>query len=307
MPEVKYLRILFESIANAGNMKQLEEIDNSLSNQNIKITLKDIYKIIHNIKKNYGKKINLSLLKINNNFGVVDISNIEFNLLVHVIGAYGPLPTGDIYESWNTKEKSSTQSICTSLISDNNMGIAPTNEHSVILGFNNLPDDFLEIMNCNDLFSKGFQANRQSRFLNTEELINNTRHGYNEIVIRRRKGEYTEEKIQPSYIICFDIINEESKTASEKFRIPIIFINREKVAQRHYNKIWNLKEQFKKTLNPYLISKIIWEQENNKAGLRLTRPDLMEKFFSKEIRQKNIEELYLTITNALVKNNPNAL
>ena len=307
MPEVKYLKDLLEKIANAADMKELEEIDNSLSNQNSKATLKDIYKIIRNVKNNYGKEINSSLLQVNNTNGIIDATNVEFNLLVHVIGAYGSVPTGDIYDSWNTKEKTSTQEICTSFISDNNMGIAPTGEHSVILGFNNLPDDFLEIMSCNDLYSKGFQAARQSRFLTPEELKNNTRHGHNEIVIRRRKGEYTEEKVEPSYIICFDNINEESKVASEKFGVPIIFIDREKVAERHYHEIMNLKEQFKTTLDPHLISKIICEQENNKAGLRLVRPDLVEKYFSTEIRQQNIEELYSAISNGLTTNNPNAI
>jgi hypothetical protein len=176
-----------------------------------------------------------------------------------------------------------------------------------VLGFNNLPDDFLEIMSCNDLYSKGFTAGRASRFLNPEELKNNTRHGHNEIVIRRRKGEFTEDKIGPSYIVCFDGINEKSKNSAEKFGIPIIFIDREKVAERHYNEIVNLVEQFKITLDPYLISKIICEQENNKAGLRLVRPDLVDKYYSTEFRQKNIETLYNYIETGLKNNNSNAI
>ena len=307
MPEVKYLKDILEKITNASDMKTIEDINKSLSNQNARITFKDVHKIISNIKKNYGKEINSSLLQVNNSSGIIDATNIDFNLLVHVIGAYGSAPTGDIYDSWNTKEKTSNTTICTSFISSNNMGIAPTNEHSVILGFNNLPDDFLELMSCNDLYSKGLSADRKSRFLTPEELKNNTRHGHNELVIRRRKGEYTEEKIEPSYIICFDSVNEESKIAAQKFGVPIIFIDREKVAERHYNEIISLKEQFKATLDPHLISKIISEQENNKAGLRLVRPDLVEKYFSTEFRQKNIEELFSIISTGLNTNNPNAI
>ena len=307
MPEVKYLKDLLEKIVNAGDIKQLEEINHLLSNQDLKITLKDIYKMIRNIKNSYGREINSSLLQVNNPSGVMDATNMDFNLLVHVIGAYGSAPSGDIYDSWNTKEKTSTQAICTSFISDNNMGIAPTGEHSVILGFHNLPEDCLEIMGCNDLLSNGFKATRKSRFLTSEELKNNTRHGYNEIVIRRRKGEYTENKVEPSYIICFVNINEESKVASERFGVPIIFIDREKVAKRHYSEIINVKEEFKTTLDPHLISKIICEQENNRAGLRLVRPDLVEKYFNTEIRQKNIEELYVAISNGLATKNANAI
>ena len=307
MPEVKYLKDFFEKIINASDIKTIEDIDKSLSKQNVRATLKDVYKIIRNIKKNYGKEINSSLLQVNNSSGIIDVTNIDFNLLVHVMGAYGSVPTGDIYESWNTKERTSTQEICTSFISSNNMGIVPADEHSVILGFNNLPDDFLEIMSCNDLRSIGFIAYRESRFLTPDELKNNTRYGHNEVVIRRRKGEYTEGKIEPSYVICFDSVNEESKIAAQKFGVPILFIDREKVAERHYNEIINLKEQFKETLDPHLISKIICEQENNKAGLKLVRPDLVKKYFSTEFRQKNIKELYSIISTGLNTNHPNAI
>lgn len=307
MPEAKYLKTILETIINAGDIKDLEDIGKSLESQETRASFKDIYQILNNIKQTYGKELNSSLLQVNGNNGILDATNVDFNLLVHVIGAYGSVPTGDIYESWNTKEKSSTVSICTSFISSNNMGIAPTNEHSVVLGFNNLPDDFLEIMSCNDLYSMGFVANRSSRFLNPEELKDNTRHGHNEIVIRRRKGEFTEEKVEPSYIICFDNVNEESKVAAEKFGVPIIFIDREKVAERHHNEIVNMVEQFKSTLDPHLISKIICEQENNKAGLRLVRPDLVEKYFGTEFRQKNIETLFSVIDNGLKNNNVNAI
>ncbi len=307
MPEVKYLKEFLEKITNANDIKTITDIDQILGNQKTRITLKDIYNIISNIKKSYGKNINSSLLQVNDSSGIIDITNQDFNLLVHVIGAYGSVPTGDVYDSWNTKEKTSTQEICASFISENNMGIAPTGEHSVVLGFNNLPNDFLEIMSCNDLYSRGFEAARESRFLTPKELKNNTRHGHNELVIRRRKGDYTEEKIEPSYIICFDKVNEESKLAAQKFGVPILYIDREKAAERQYKKIIDLKEQFKTTLDSHLISEIIKEGENNKAGLRIVRPDLVQKYFSNEFRQNNIDELYSLITKELNANNPKAI
>ncbi len=307
MPEAKYLKDILEKITTASDIETIENIGKSLSNQNARVTFKDVHNIITNIKKSYGKEINSSLLQVNTPSGIIDATNIDFNLLVHVIGAYGSAPVGDIYDSWNTQEKTSVETICTSFISSNNMGIAPTDEHSVVLGFNNLPDDFLELMSCNDLYSRGLFAHRESRFLTSEELKNNTRHGHNELVIRRRKGAYTEEKVEPSYIICFDSVNEESQTAAQKFGVPIVFIDREKVAERHCSEIISLREQFKETLDPHLISKIICEQENNKAGLRIARPDLVEKYFSTEFRQKNIEELFSVISAGLNTNNPNAI
>ena len=307
MPEVKYLKNMLESIISAGSINELDNISAALDNNQARITYKDIYDLLNKIKRTYGEEIKSTLLNVDEKTGVIDATDKDFNLLVHVIGAYGAAPVGNIYESWNTREKSSTVSICTSYISDNNMGIALTTEHSVILGFNNLPDDYLELMSSNDLWSRGFSASRESKFMNSNELKNNTRHGHNELVIRRRKGEYTEEKIQPSYIICFDDINDESKVAAEQFGVPIIFIDREKVAKRHHDEIVSMVEEFKQTLNPHLVSKIICEEENNKAGLKLTRSDLSEKYFGKEFRQSNINLIYSIIEKGIENNNSNAI
>ncbi|MBE6153511.1 MAG: hypothetical protein E7166_04735 [Firmicutes bacterium] len=306
-PEVMYLKELIEKIVLSGNDKDLDNIDKEFTNNNIYIDFKTIQNIVANMKTSYANEIKDSLTKTNYQSGIIDYSNTDFNLLVHVIGAYGESPKGDVYDSWNTKEGTSKVSICTSFISDNNMGIAPTNEHSVVLGFSDLPENYLELMSCNDLYSKGFTAKRTSEFLTSNELKNKTRHGHNELVIRRRYGEFTEKKVEPSYIICFDNVNEESRIAAQKFGIPIIFIDREKVARRHQQEINNMVQEFKSTLNPELISKIICEQENNKAGLRLVRPDLVDKYFSSEYRQNNIETIYSIIKSNLNSNNQQAI
>ena len=62
--------------------------------------------------------------------------------------------------------------------------------------------------------SVGFAAGRQSKFLTPKELCDNTRHGYDELVIRRKTGKFAEGKLQPSYIVRFDQINDESRVAS---------------------------------------------------------------------------------------------
>lgn len=306
-PKIIYLKHLLEKVINAPDDKSLSSIASELKSANIEISFIEIQQIVNAIKQNYGSKINESLVSLNGTNGIYDFTDKEFNMLIHVIGAYGESPKGDIYDSWNTKEGTSKVSICTSFISDDNMGIAPTTEESVVLGFSNLPDDFLQIMSCNDLYSSGYKAQRSSRFLTPAELKNNTRHGHNELVISRRIGEYTESKLQPSYIICFDKINEKSKIAAQKFGVPIIFIDREKVAEKQHNEIINLMEQFKITLDPTLISKIICKQENNKAGYRLVRPDLIDKYFGQEFRQNNINQMFSAIENGLKNNNPNAV
>lgn len=299
-PEVNYLKQLLERIVLVNDEKEFEILTKEYNN--IKISFQDILKVISKIKNNYGTEIASTLTKVEKKVGVFDYSEKDFNFLVHVIGAYGLTPAGDVYDSWNTKDYTSSISICASYISQNNMGIAPEGENSVILGFSELPADYLQLMSCNDLYSKGFSALRESSFLTSGELRDNTRHGHNELVIQRRTGEYTQSKLQPSYIICFDKINEESRVASEKFGVPIIYIDREKVTKKERNKIDIMVQEFIETMNPSLISKIICEQENNRAGLRLVRPDLVDKYFNATYRQENIKKMYSVIKKRFVSN-----
>ena len=141
-----------------------------LSNQNSRVTFVDIENTINKIKMSYGKEIKDSLFKTDKASGVIDVSDIDFNLLVHVVGAYGETPDGDIYESWNSKERTSSTSISTSFISSDNLGTALMNSHSVILGFADLPDDYLEVMSSMDMVSADVYSRRQSKFLNSKEL-----------------------------------------------------------------------------------------------------------------------------------------
>lgn len=313
-PDILYLKQALERIVFADDMEALNQIEMQLSNQKSIVTFIDIENAINKIKISYGKEIKDTLFKTDKVSGVIDVSDIDFSLLVHVIGAYNEAPPGDIYESWNSKEGTAASkegldanAISTSFIASNNLGTFLPNDNSVILGFANLPDDYLEIMSCIDMNSVGFDAGRQSKFLTPKELCDNTRHGYDELVIRRKTGKFAEAKLQPSYIVCFDQINDESRIASEKFGIPIVFIDREKVAKRQHAKIVNMVEEFKSTLDPNLISSIVCEQENNRSGLKIARPDLVEQYFSTDFRQKNINTLYDCINLGLKEGNPNAI
>jgi len=307
MPEILYLKQILSKIVYSTSEEEIKIISDQLANNEQTISFKDINNIKNKIKEYYGLEIEQSLLKVDKPGEIIDVTNEKFNMLVHVIGAYGSTPPGNIYESWNTADGRDRVSICTSFISNNNMGTAYTTENSVILGFANLPEGYLEIMGCDDLSSSGFSSKKQCEFLNPEELVNNTRHTHNEVVIRRREGQYTESKVQPSYIICFDSINDKSKEAAQSFQIPIVFVNREKVAEKNNSNIINMVEQFKTTLDPKLITNIICEQENNRAGMRANRPDLVEKYFSQDFRQQNMMEIYTAINKGLENNHPNAI
>ena len=151
-PDILYLKQALERIVFADDMEDLNQIEIQLSNQKSRVTFIDVENSINKIKASYGKEIKDSLFKTDKTSGVIDVSDIDFSLLVHVIGAYNEAPPGDIYESWNSKEGTAASkegldanAISTSFISSNNLGTVLPNKHSVILGFANLPDDYLEI------------------------------------------------------------------------------------------------------------------------------------------------------------------
>lgn len=298
--EIVILKELLEKVLNADSLEELTEIEKNY--QNIRISYAEIQDIKESIRNDIGNELNNSLVTVPAHQGIYDFSDRDFRFLIHVVGAYGTTPLGDIYESWNTRERSKAVSLSCSYVADDNMGTAKIDDHSVIFAFSDLEEGYLKLMACYDLYSESngaYIADRESRFMLSDELIDNTRHGHNELVVGRKNGRYGEDKLQPSCIICFDTINDESREASDKFDIPIIFIDREKVAKRWFDRINDMINEYEKSLNPLLIERIIVEQENCRSGLKLGRIDLLEKYFSRDIRQANIERLYKIISNHL--------
>ena len=301
-PEALAFKNLFEKIDSARSIEELSKIEEELTNMGYKSTFKQLIDISRNIKDYFEEDIRKAITSFEEP-GIYDMSDKDFKMLVHVFGAYGTVPEGNIYDAWNIEEMRSP-AICTSFISEGNMGIARLSKESVVFGFDkDLPTDYLEIMSSYDLASSGFQAGRESRFMGSSELIDSTRFGHNELVIRRKKDIYSGSNIQPSYIVCFDQVTKEAKEAAERFGIPIVYIDRQKQAARQHDKIVNMMNEFKSNPTPELVSRIIIEQENNRAGLKLGRPDLMEKYFSQQFRQANVNELYEIIKSNINDNN----
>lgn len=296
-PEALVLKDLYEKIKNISNIEEMIKIDKELESLGIKTSLSKFVDMSANVKDYFEEEMRSSLSTYTGKGEIYDVSDQDFKMLIHVLGAYGWAGDGTPYQVWNAERKNGSPTICASLISQGNMGTARADDSSVILGFVDLPEDYVEIMSCQDLVSSGLSAVKASRFMNSDELIDNTRHGHNEIVIRRTEEINKGHKVQPSYIICFDRINEESKLAAEEFGIPIVFIDREKVAIRQREKIDSMVIEFEKNPSPELLNRIIVEQENNKAGFHLCRPDLVDKYFNKDYRQENLNKIYSIIKN----------
>ena len=76
-----------------------------------------------------------------NKYGVEGIEldpNSSFEMLVHVLGAYGTIPDGkSIKDTWNTSFRSNVSGICTSLITNNMLQTALTGKEDsgIVFGF----------------------------------------------------------------------------------------------------------------------------------------------------------------------------
>ncbi len=295
-PEALALKDLYEKVKDVSTMEELNNIQKELESMNFETSLNNFVDMSAKVKDYFEEELRSSISNFEDKDKIYDMSDKDFKMLIHVVGAYGFAGTGTAYEAWNTERKSGgSPTICASFISNGNMGTARYQDKSIVFGFHDLPDDYVEIMSCRDLFSYGFSAERESRFMNADELIDNTRNGHNEIVIRRTNDINGGEKVQPSYIVCFDQINDESRQAAKDFGVPIVFIDRKKVASIQRDKIVSMVEEFEKNPTPELLNRIIVEQENNKAGFRLSRPDLMDEYFGKDFRQANIDKIYSVI------------
>ena len=224
-------------------------------------------------------------------FNINDLTGKNFEMAIHVVGAYGSVIDAEsLLESWNSESRFYNTGICTSIINDDYLGHAPTNNHSVIFGFNNIESKEVQLMGPYDLYSNAYflktTSYRKPEYYDAKQLVENTRSMHNEVVINRNLPNGT--KRQPSYILCFDKINSQSKKASEAFGIPIIFIDVEKHIMSKLSEIENLKKDFISSQSVNSMKKIITMTETLYCGLLANNKDLANKYFSSQYITDNI-------------------
>lgn len=262
-------------------------------------------------------------------------AGIDFKMVVTSIGAYQEnFDNKDNYSDyWNSSIIQTHTSSC-SLIANNNLSMATV--RNVIFGFSSMNDTMLMDCGHKDLSSsddsKGLYLDFYNThwFMSSEDLINKTRSDYNELVYERRdleKGAKNFKK-NPDYIVfieeyedfdiwldhfkdkpqLFAILQkqkqdqenkwQETLKAAKNFDIPIVKINREKCAKNELEKIKNLLNEFKQTLNGNLINEIITQYENNSVGLCSPHEPLKSRYFSNNRMVSLLDEIEQTISNA---------
>lgn len=229
-------------------------------------------------------------------------------MMITSIGAYTSMEEpDDYYASWNV-DKIASHGCCCSYVGEKNLGTAEVKY--CCLGFTDYELGALQLSGPYDLYSMSKEDSYQvsarysSMFLLPDDVLGYTRHTHNETVWERRNISGDEIfKKQPSYIVYFvdnfeDRLTdpeamrqwESVRKAAENFSIevdgvkkqlPIMVVEREKIAQSQLEIIQTKLNEFKTTLDSALIKEIILDYESNYAGNRKFHLNISEKYFPK--------------------------
>lgn len=212
---------------------------------------------------------------------VVRKMNGPFDRMISVMNAYRKSDAeaeGDMYDRWNTSAMAENHALCYSFIDESNPGTAMLGEKKGIVisisGFDAeavtaaAPYDL-----CSDSRTNTTVTYRQQRFYTADNLPDQTRGRYSEVDIEIQdvsEGVTEYKKIQPTSIICFEEIDEDSINAAIELSkklgkaIPIELIDRRELASQTRTEIDDLLEQFKsgESLQPELVGQIITKFNN---------------------------------------------
>jgi len=321
------IRILSEN-----DMNLLKQSYNAIKkNFDFKIDYMTTTLLESGLRKIYAKQLNDNTYKPSilyeeyNGIKLFD-AGTDFKMIVTSVGAYQSKFEENLnYKNyWNSK-KIKSHGNCCSLIANNNLSTAKIS--NVCFGFTSFDENMLLLSGTSDLNStplsrkfNTFDENASVSFMSPDDLINNTRADYNELVFERRDLSSNSKfyKKNPNYIVYFEEfedmdatsitdsdtiqllkeqqrILQESMKAATDFNIPIVKINREKCAKKSIEIIDKLLEKYTKDFNPELINKIIVEFENNRIGLRNPHSLLRKTYFSKE----KMNEIVIRISNSI--------
>lgn len=273
----------------------------------------------------------------------------DFSLVIHAVGAYMGTNDATTFrynfkEDWN-RPQIYNHGICSSFIAPSNLGTALT--RSVIYGFTDYEEGSLllsgptDIYSSNESFDTMGDEDKKSKYLLPREMIDHTRHTHNEIVFERR---VENQKRQPSYIVLMvDDYNKAmlkyrtlsalgrytlfkktlqngcentdadaiyfSLKAAQDFGVPIVVVEREKIAKHQHEQIRNKLEEFKNDteMNRDEVKEyfhdIIVTMSNNHAGNRNYHSKIDDRYFSYEF----VEEITCGIKEKIsecMKTNP---
>ena len=250
--------------------------------------------ILNNMIMNtYNKRLTSvdekKLLETYNGVDLLD-AGMEFEMVVTSLAGVTIFYDENInmYKKWNTAAFSMNQGLCASHISAENLGIISLT--MPILAFNNIPDNSLNSLGTNDIWSNADKYNLRREnspnimgnnrsFIPGSIMSNKSRYGYNEILLDRflMSDENDELKLQPSYLVYYklddeyknndDVFEFTIKTARD-FNIPVMIIDVAKVKAHEKQVIEEMEDRLfnSDVVDPKLLLDILTRYMNNYTG-----------------------------------------
>lgn len=285
---------------------------------------------------------NDQIQSINYNGNDINIYRIhdDFKMLARVEGAYcGQFISIPDYRKFYDAPNISAHGNCESVIGQDQIGLARNKNGNIVVGYASLPRNSMLLSAPYDLGSRNrslaplHDDNLYLEFYGLQEMVDNTRHTHNEVVMERLLVDEHEnvKKLRPSYLIWVEDrktdkfppefteppednenamlkyetkahLWQETQRAAHELGLPIVIINREECAEKETKKIDNLQKILKGELklpggkNMVDIAKeAIVKFENNAVGLEFAESDVQTKYFTQTQR----ETLISTIMNVL--------
>lgn len=219
----------FMNLYEFTNIKNEDELNHYLST--LKYETNIGYKLV-SLSKNLARismanKINNGLYIIKNK-EIIKLNGEDFYMLVHKIKGFSNqgLATKLYNDPSNwTKHQDENSYISTSAINHDYMGIVEG--YGYVLGFYNISKDDILQMGPSDIFTdrkivKNNLNNTKARYMDPDDLIDNTKEMYNEVVLRRYKNDLA---LLPDYVLSKDNITKKDEEVSRYFDIPIVEID----------------------------------------------------------------------------------
>lgn len=265
--------VWFEKIIMSTTKEEIIQVYNETININneLKTTYEDIAKQIDiDSKKSISDVSKYQVpeelrVKTIGNIGIYDISETNFNLIIHNVSAGLSLIHREISErsntdfsTWGNPNVEGSITISTSEISNKFLGHLTrkkNNQPEVIFAFSNIPEEEVLFSGIYDIglntrtknYSDLHPSDGLGQHFLANQLMTNCFHDYNEIAINRFTDKTKTKKRMPNYIVCYDEFNELSLKYAEYFNIPVLFIDTKKCAYKNANEI---KQKLENANNP---------------------------------------------------------
>jgi len=315
--QVNYIR----KIKRALEAGRIEAIKYEYENTPTPLSFDESIYMDQSIKRMFSKDISDSVYKVHGEQTEIEVNGrkvkvyepgYDFKMLVHSTDAYGKLEliNNNYDDSWNKSTRTTNHGICCSLIANNNIGIAEVKD--VLFGFDGWDPRSITKMAPYDIYSVNdsydLKEGRKMIFMSADEIINNTRHAHNEMVLERRelrkdKTDPLKPNIQPSYVIIYsdmtDSIKEKAIKCSEEMHIPIVYLDKEKIANNEVakidSKIQEIKDCHDLDGKIELLKDVLLIHENNRSGYRISNKDWLEDKFPTSKVDKVVKQLVLEL------------